>query len=67
MGVLLCLESKGGRDARDAAPGLVLHPCVCAACVVVFSPCTPVTYLYHSLAALQSGHKAKRKASAATL
>ena len=67
VGVLLCLESKGCRDACDAAPGLVLHPCVCTACVVMFSPCAPVTYLYHSPAALQSGHKAKRKAWAATL
>lgn len=34
MGVLLCLESKGCRDTRDAAPGVVLCPRVCTACVV---------------------------------
>lgn len=54
-------------NTHDAAQALYyVHVSVpCASCP--FSPCAPITHLYHSPTALQNGYEAKRKASAATL
>ena len=72
-GGLLAWESFSAWRIRAVGTRVMLPQALCCTRVsalhvlCVFSPCAPVTYLYHSPAALQSGHKAKRKASAATL
>lgn len=72
-GVPLAWESFSACRVSAIGTRVMLPQALCCARVsalralCAFSPCAPVTYLYHGPAALQNGHKVKRKAWAATL
>ena len=67
MGVLLLWRVRAVANTRDAAPVIVLCPCVFTVCIMPALTVCPNHTPYHSLTTLQDGYKVKRKASAATL